>query len=684
MSTRSGRIRASNIDVSPSRTRKGVSPTRSPARTRKSSPPARKTPPPASRSPGRKSPARKSPSRKPASKFPARKSPSRTTKEKDTLITEPEAPVPKSPSKRPPIDSDVAVKLDDLTTKLSSYRSTRSKRFEYSIKDLTSNIKESEFSLDKVNGLDANEVYGLRNRRSVEEVAPRRSSRLREFIDNVPDIRRSMSKSLSQSKSVSKSVSKSIDAYSDEENSEVEFQREKSKLITRKLATPLRRSLSSLTEVASKWEFGGRIGSACLLLLIPLTVFSIVISCKKSCSFNSLLDLSAYKSLQVFFSLQALSFIFVQFVIQAIFVVVPVLGPRSDRMDDTGTKHCFNAFFSSLFTITVLFTMDFFQVVNKDSLLNEYLRLAVISYIFAILLSIVVYLKSRKTDSEELNQYGNTGYTLYDFFMGREIHPFIKKLDVKLWISRISNINTLILLSLIFTQGLHIKVNEKTDLALEARNLTLENLKQLLENVQLKPTIILFSIMQIIYVLNFIMKEYKITTTFFWQCEGVGYLQIVSSALYPFYFTTISKYVADSAIVLSTNTLISASVLFLLGFLTMLISNNIKYEFRKNPLQHSLANLDAMPTFHGKKLLVSNMWGILRHPNYTGDILIHIAFALPGILSGQYVAAAPALLTILMLLHRAWRDHARCQRRYGAAWQRYCKRVPSVIIPKVL
>lgn len=91
-----------------------------------------------------------------------------------------------------------------------------------------------------------------------------------------------------------------------------------------------------------------------------------------------------------------------------------------------------------------------------------------------------------------------------------------------------------------------------------------------------------------------------------------------------------------------------------------------------------------MPTFHGKKLLVSSLWGVLRHPNYTGDIVIHIALALPGILSKQYMAAAPALLTILLLLHRAWRDYARCRRRYGAAWERYCKRVPSVIIPKIL
>lgn len=448
MSTRSGRIRTSVIEVSPSRTRKGVSPTRSPARTRKTSPPpSGKTPPPA-RSSGRKSPARKSPSRKPASKFPARKSPSRTTKE----ITQPEAPnVPKSPAKRPPItDSEVAVavKLEDLSKKLAVYRGTRSKRLEYSINDLTSSITENEFSLDKVNGLEDSEIYGLRNRRSVEEVAPRRSSRLREFIDNVPDIRRSLSKSISHSKSISKSVSKSIDTYSDEEHSEDDFRRERSKSVTRKLATPLRSSINSVTQIANKWEFGGRIGTFCLILLLPITVFSILISCRKSCSFKSLLDLSTYRSHQDFFSLQALGFVLVQCVIQAVFAVVPIFGTRSDRMDETGVRYCFNAFFSSIITMNTLFLLDFFQVIDKDTLLNEYLRLAVISYIIAVVLSIGLYIKSGKINKNDLNQYGNTGYTLYDFFMGREIHPFIKNLDVKIWISRISNINSVSIINI--------------------------------------------------------------------------------------------------------------------------------------------------------------------------------------------------------------------------------------------
>lgn len=434
MSTRSGRIRPSAVESSPPRTRKGVSPPRSPARSRKSSPPARTS--------SRKSPSRKSPSRKPAtnSKFPARKSPSRTTKETTETAAQ------KSPSKRAAIKpnvSDITVKLQDVT-KLDIYRGTRSRRSEYSIKDLSSNTSQNDFStfdkIEKYNGDSIDpDVYSLRNRKPIEEVAPRRSSRRRDFIDTVPDIRRSLSKSVS--KSISKSISQSIDTYSDEENSDEELLKNKSESVTRKLATPLRESVSRLALHSSRWEFGGRLGSAILMLLIPLTVFSILISCTKSCSVKSLLDLKAYKSFAVWFSLPTLAILIGQYVIQAIFALLPILGVKADRMDESGTKYCFNAFFSSIFTVNLLFMLHCLDIFNGDTLLNEYLRLAVISYIFGMILSLILFAKSKKINDSELNPYGNTGYVLYDFCMGREIHPFIKKLDVKIWISRVANIN---------------------------------------------------------------------------------------------------------------------------------------------------------------------------------------------------------------------------------------------------
>lgn len=144
----------------------------------------------------------------------------------------------------------------------------------------------------------------------------------------------------------------------------------------------------------------------------------------------------------------------------------------------------------------------------------------------------------------------------------------------------------LILCLLIFSRAIKIEwtIPEET---------TISNPLEHLSNVQFQIsnyTVLVFSMIQIVYILNFIMKEYRVTSTFYWQSEGVGYLQLVSSALYPFYFTSISKHVSDTGLMLSTNVLVIASLLFMLGFGLMLISNDIKYEFRRDPLQASLAS----------------------------------------------------------------------------------------------
>ncbi|CAG4975155.1 unnamed protein product [Parnassius apollo] len=663
MSTRSGLIRQSVIEPSPPRTRKGVSPPRSPARTRKISP---------SRSSTIKSapsPTRKSPSRKSTSKNPAPKSQLTPEKESGSIIST-------SPSKRPAIKLDVDVKLKDLSVKLDFYRNTRSRRFEYSIKDIQSTVSKTDLTTDeKINGFESHLATvndnELKNRKFIEEVPSHRSTRLHNFIESAPEFRRSISKSLS------KSVSKSIGTLSDGENSDDELQREKSKSVTRRLATPLRSSVGKLVTPEYKFEFGGIIGPVLLIILIPVTVFSILLSCSKFCSHSQLLNLSEYKSSTLWFNNKSLILVVAQYIIQAAFVVVPLFGLKVEQRNGKGNKQCFNAFFSSICTVSILFALDYIRIIKVDAILELYLSLALVAYINGVLLAIFLYIRSNRLDNRTVNSYGNTGYSVNDFFVGREVYSSIKNLNIKLWISRISNITSLILLILIFKCGFELPSND-------LEKLSLDNYRDFLSKVRLKPTILLFSMMQLIYVLNFILKEHKIETTFYWQSEGLGYLQTISSALYPFYFTSISKYVADIDLNMSTNALVAALTLFLVGFVIMLLSNNIKHDFRRNPFHPSLAHLDSMPTLHGNKLLVSNLWGIVRHPNYTGDILIHIALTLPGILTRRPMAALPAILTIVVLLHRAWRDHGRCSRRYGAAWQRYCKRVPSVVIPKIL
>lgn len=348
----------------------------------------------------------------------------------------------KSPGKRQ--TESLTVNLQDIT-KLDIYRGTRSaRRAEYSIKDLSTGLSQNneideQEIVNGVNSSESNNIYGLRKRKSFEERIPRRSGRRRDFVDVLSDKRRSLSKS--SNKSVSKSISQSI-TISDEEDSEDEVRNKKSESVTRKLATPLRDSVSKLAQISSRWEFGGRIGSVLMMILIPLAIFSILLSCSKSCSLKNLYDLSMLKSLSIWFSSQALAIVSVQFLLQALLSYVPVLGTKADRQDETGTKQYFNAFFCSIVTLNVIFALNFLNLYDSNKVLSEYWQLATVSYIFAVILSIILYVKSGKMDDSELNPYGNTGYLLYDFCMGREIHPFIKNFDVKIWISRIDNISS--------------------------------------------------------------------------------------------------------------------------------------------------------------------------------------------------------------------------------------------------
>jgi delta14-sterol reductase len=82
------------------------------------------------------------------------------------------------------------------------------------------------------------------------------------------------------------------------------------------------------------------------------------------------------------------------------------------------------------------------------------------------------------------------------------------------------------------------------------------------------------------------------------------------------------------------------------------------------------------------RILVSGWWGLGRHLNYTGEILVYLAIAMTtGAQSiGPYLL--PLWLTGL-LAHRALRDERRCRAKYGALWDAYCARVPFRMMPWV-
>ena len=85
---------------------------------------------------------------------------------------------------------------------------------------------------------------------------------------------------------------------------------------------------------------------------------------------------------------------------------------------------------------------------------------------------------------------------------------------------------------------------------------------------------------------------------------------------------------------------------------------------------------------HESLLLASGWWGLARHFHYVPEITLALAWSLPAGFSHLVPYFYVVYLTIL-LFDRAGRDDRRCHKKYGAAWEEYCRRVCRKIIPGV-
>ena len=112
-------------------------------------------------------------------------------------------------------------------------------------------------------------------------------------------------------------------------------------------------------------------------------------------------------------------------------------------------------------------------------------------------------------------------------------------------------------------------------------------------------------------------------------------------------------------------------------------------EIFKRDKENSIINgkkpeyMDVQYTRDGKvvdsKLLLSGHWGWSRHTNYTYEILTSAMWSAPGYQYGPIPFVYLLYITIL-LVHRIYRDEAKCSKKYGEYWKEYCKRVPYRLI----
>lgn len=253
-----------------------------------------------------------------------------------------------------------------------------------------------------------------------------------------------------------------------------------------------------------------------------------------------------------------------------------------------------------------------------------------------------------------------TGKPLVDFFLGAGLNPRLGSFDLKLFFEARPGLIgwTVIVCSLAAAQ--------------------------LEQTGNLSTPMLLVVAFQFVYVLDYFVFEEAILTTLDVMHDGFGWMLCWGDVVWvPFVYCLQAYYLLVQPVSLPPIATAGIVSLNLAGFVLFRWSNLQKHTFRRDPDQPIWGQAPAViATRNGAGLLVSGFWGIARHLNYTGDLMMALAWGLACGL-GSPLPYFYFVYFTLLLVHRERRDHKRCAARYGRAWQAYTRRVRWRFVPGV-
>ncbi len=198
--------------------------------------------------------------------------------------------------------------------------------------------------------------------------------------------------------------------------------------------------------------------------------------------------------------------------------------------------------------------------------------------------------------------------------------------------------------------------------------------------------VILYALFFTFFVAEYLNFEEVHLYTYDFMAERVGFkLGWGCLVFYPFFYPVGLWAVADRPDPHTPAVLLAlCTVIFFSGWALARGANLQKYQFKRDPtaLAFGLLSPNAISA-DGKHVLTGGFWGLSRHINYLGEILMATGLAL---VLGYPFALGPwlyPLYYVALLVPRQIDDDKRCAEKYGPLWEEYCKRVPSRIVPGI-
>ncbi|KAK3806795.1 MAG: 7-dehydrosterol-delta 7-reductase [Benniella sp.] len=263
-----------------------------------------------------------------------------------------------------------------------------------------------------------------------------------------------------------------------------------------------------------------------------------------------------------------------------------------------------------------------------------------------------------------------SGSFIYDLLMGIEFNPRIGKyFDFKLFHNGRPGIVAWTMIDLSFTAAQYQKIGYVTN------------------------SMILLNLLHATYVLDFFYNEDWYLRTIDIAHDHFGfYLAWGDSVWLPWLYTLQSHYLLRNPVDLTP---IQFSIIFAIGAAGYFIFRSVNHQ--KDIVRSSNGECmiwgkpakvirTSFVTSDGKThkslLLCSGYWGLSRHFNYVGDLLMSLAMCMTcgtkHLLPYYYI-----IYMTILLLHRIQRDHTRCKGKYGKYWEEYMRVVPYKLIPYV-
>lgn len=200
------------------------------------------------------------------------------------------------------------------------------------------------------------------------------------------------------------------------------------------------------------------------------------------------------------------------------------------------------------------------------------------------------------------------------------------------------------------------------------------------------PGVLLYVVLFSFFVAEYLNFEEVHLYTYDFMAERVGFkLGWGCFVFYPFFYPVGLWAVAELPNPHSSRLLLAlAALTFFSGWVLSRGANLQKFQFKRDPTRKAFGVLDPRAiSGNGKYVLTGAFWGLSRHINYLGEILMALGLALslgyPGVI-GPWLYP---LYYVALLVPRQIDDDRRCAERYGALWTEYCRRVPSRIIPGI-